>query len=64
LGFGHEYHVESGQQKHHVGAMAFDRERGLLYVFEPLADEDKSLVHVWRVGGRRLPCGIWPGRVK
>lgn len=45
------YHVESGQQKHHVGAMAFDRERGLLYVFEPLADEDKSLVHVWRVEG-------------
>ena len=45
------YHVESGQQKHHIGAMAFDRERGLLYVFEPLADEDKSLVHVWRVEG-------------
>ncbi len=45
------YHVESGQQKHHVGATAFDRERGLLYVFEPLADEDKSLVHVWRVEG-------------
>jgi hypothetical protein len=45
------YHVESGQQKHHVGATAFDRERGLLYVFEPLADEDKLLVHVWGVEG-------------
>ncbi len=43
------YHVESSQQWHHVGAASFDRERGLLYVFEPLADEDKSLVHVWRV---------------
>jgi hypothetical protein len=45
------YHVGSDQQKHHVGAMAFDREQGLLYVFEPLADEDKPLVHVWRVEG-------------
>ena len=33
----------------HLGAAAFDRERGLLYVLEPLADEDKSLVHVWRI---------------
>ncbi|MFQ5594766.1 MAG: hypothetical protein ACE5HA_11530, partial [Anaerolineae bacterium] len=43
------YHIESTQQKYHVGAASFDRERGLLYVFEPLADGDKSLVHVWRV---------------
>jgi hypothetical protein len=45
------YHIESTQQWHHVGAASFDRERGLLYVFEPLADGDKSLVHVWRVEG-------------
>jgi len=45
------YHIESGQQKDHVGAASFDRERGLLYVFEPFADGDKPLVHVWRVGG-------------
>jgi len=45
------YHVESSQQWHHVGAASFDRERGLLYVFEPLADGDKSLVHVWHVAG-------------
>jgi len=32
-----------------VGASAFDRTNGLLYVFEPLADEDKSIVHVWKV---------------
>ena len=31
----------------HLGAAAFDRERGLLYVLEPLADEERSLVHVW-----------------
>ena len=33
----------------HLGAAAFDRERGLLYVLEPLADEERSLVHVWKV---------------
>jgi hypothetical protein len=35
----------------HLGAAAFDRQRGLLYVLEPLADEDRSIVHVWRVEG-------------
>lgn len=43
------YHVESEQQWSHVGAADFDRERGLLYIFEPLADGEKSLIHVWRV---------------
>jgi hypothetical protein len=45
------YHIDSTQVLSHVGAASFDRERGLLYVFEPLADEDKSLVHAWRVEG-------------
>jgi hypothetical protein len=45
------YHIESSQQWYHVGAASFDRQRGLLYVFEPTADDDKSLVHVWRVEG-------------
>jgi hypothetical protein len=44
------FNVRSEQQKEHVGAVAFDRERGLLYVMEPLADEDRSIVHVWKVG--------------
>jgi hypothetical protein len=43
------FHITSEQQLHHLGAASFDRERGLLYVFEPLADDDKSLVHVWGV---------------
>ena len=34
---------------HHVGAAAFDRRRGLLYIIEPRGDEDTSLVHVWHV---------------
>ena len=44
------YHVTSSQEWHHVAAVGFDRERGLLYVFEPFGDGDKPLVHVWRVG--------------
>jgi len=32
-----------------VGAMAFDRENGLIYLVERLADEAKSVIHVWRV---------------
>ena len=46
---GYLYHVTSAQQKYHLGATAFDRERGLLYVLEVLADDAKPLVHVWRV---------------
>jgi beta-lactamase superfamily II metal-dependent hydrolase len=48
------YHIESAQQWHHVGAASFDRERGLLYVFEPLADGDKSLIHVWEVATEKV----------
>ncbi|MBL7163129.1 MAG: cellulase family glycosylhydrolase [Anaerolineales bacterium] len=32
-----------------IAAAAFDRANGLLYVIERLADEYKSVVHVWRV---------------
>jgi hypothetical protein len=45
------YHLEHEQQKSRVGAAAFDRERGLLYVLELFGDGDKPLVHVWRVSG-------------
>jgi hypothetical protein len=44
------YHITSTQQKYHLAAAAFDRARGLLYVLEPLTDEDRPLVHVWAVG--------------
>jgi len=36
-------------KKHNVGAACYDRARHLLYIIERLADEDRSLVHVWRV---------------
>jgi hypothetical protein len=45
------YHITSSQQWHHLGAVTFDRERGLLYISEPLADDDKPLIHVWKVEG-------------
>ncbi|MCP4359606.1 MAG: hypothetical protein GY796_16485 [Chloroflexi bacterium] len=43
------YHIESNQQWHHLGAAGFDRNNGVLYIFEPHGDGDKPLVHVWRV---------------
>lgn len=45
--------IESAQTNQRVGAAAFDRARGLLYVIEPLAygEEGRPLIHVWRVAG-------------
>jgi hypothetical protein len=38
-----------------LGAAAFDRERGLLYLVERMVaqDDDRSLIHVFRVAGRQ-----------
>jgi len=41
--------VGAQQRPNKIGAAAADSERGLLYVFEPRADGDKSVVHVWQV---------------
>lgn len=35
--------------QHRLGAAAFDPAGGLLYVVEPRGDEDKSLIHVWKL---------------
>ncbi|MCP5047875.1 MAG: hypothetical protein GY940_11935 [bacterium] len=43
------YHIRSSQQWYHLGAACFDRANGLFYVFEPLADGDKPIIHVWKV---------------
>jgi len=43
------FHITGDQQKYHLGAADFDADRGLLYVMEPLADDERSVVHVWRV---------------
>lgn len=45
------FNIQSSQQKHHLGAGGFDRERSLLYVFELFGDGEKPLVHVWKVEG-------------
>ncbi|MBN2468497.1 MAG: hypothetical protein JXD19_10140 [Deltaproteobacteria bacterium] len=42
------YDLEN-EKRYLVGAAAFDRTNGLLYVMERRADEEKSLVHVWKV---------------
>lgn len=43
------YGIGSHQQRRHVGAVSFDRERGYFYLLEFRGDGDKSLAHVWRV---------------
>lgn len=43
------YHISSTREKHHVSAVAFDRVHGLLYIFEPLVENDKPIVHVWKM---------------
>ena len=45
----HLFNLQSQRQLHHVGGVSYDRRRGLLYVMEFQGDEDKPLVHVWRV---------------
>ncbi len=45
------YHIDSSQQKHHTGALSYDRERNILYMFEPFVDEDRSIVHAWKILG-------------
>jgi hypothetical protein len=37
------------QRRNRIGAVAYDRNRGHLYVLELFADEAKPVVHVWRV---------------
>jgi hypothetical protein len=43
----HLFSIESAQQKYHVNSACFDAERGILYVFEGMADGYKPLIHVW-----------------
>jgi hypothetical protein len=43
------FNVTSSQQKTHLGAAAFDRARGYLYVMEYRGDGDKCLAHVWKI---------------
>ncbi len=37
------------QRRYRIGAVAYDRQNGLLYVLELYADGGKPVVHVWRV---------------
>jgi hypothetical protein len=45
-----EYTVGMGvQRRNRIGAAAYDRNSGLLYVLEQSAEEAKPVVHVWRI---------------
>ncbi len=57
----HLFSIESEQQKYHVNAACFDAERGILYVFEGMADGYKPLIHVWTLNFDLDPS---PDRVK
>jgi hypothetical protein len=41
--------ITEKQQKYHLGAACCDQTNGILYVFEPGADGDKPLIHVWKI---------------
>jgi hypothetical protein len=47
----HLFNHHSNQQKYLLGAVGFDRERGLLYVFELFGDGEMPLIHVWKIIG-------------
>jgi hypothetical protein len=53
------YHLTSTREKHHISAVAFDRPHGLLYIFEPFADGDKSIVHVWKLSDGNSNYLLW-----
>lgn len=43
------WHITKPWQKMHVGAVAFDRVRGILYLAEPFADGEQPIIHVFSV---------------
>ncbi len=43
------YTIKSDQQKHHLGAAAYDNINFLFYVVEFRGDGDKPLIHVWNI---------------
>jgi len=45
--------VKSKRQVSHVGAACFDPRGRFLYILEPRADEDKSIVHTWQIRPKR-----------
>jgi len=49
------YHFSRGKRQS-LGACAFDSEHGLLYVVERRADQEKSLIHVWRLNTVSTAC--------
>ena len=49
------FNISGTQQKRHLGAMAFDRDRGHLYITEFRGDGDACLIHVWHIENTSRP---------
>lgn len=45
------FNINSTQQKEHLSAIAYNRQDNYLYLFEYRADDDKPIVHVWKING-------------
>jgi hypothetical protein len=58
------WHIKSPVQKMHVGDVAFDRERGVLYLVEPFADGDQPIIHVFAIRGSAQAAGGTPAPVQ
>ncbi|MBM4240546.1 MAG: hypothetical protein FJ150_02570 [Euryarchaeota archaeon] len=43
------YNIKSPKQLDRIGAVAYDGERGYLYVLEPLVDNNQPIIHAWRI---------------
>lgn len=58
------YNGSGDQRKGRLGAVAFDRVHGLLYVLEQFADDYRPLVHVWKVRAQPNSLARPPVRVR
>jgi len=60
------YHITGDKQKRHLGAIAYNREQGFIYISEFQGDGDACLIHVWKIQNS-LPktdnIGIFRGKV-
>ncbi|OPY37415.1 MAG: hypothetical protein A4E35_01331 [Methanoregula sp. PtaU1.Bin051] len=57
------WHITGPVQKMHVGDVAFDDERGFLYIAEPFADGDQPIIHVFSVRATASATGVRTGQV-
>jgi len=47
----HLFHIDYPQTQRRTGGVTYDRERNMIYMFEPFGDGAAPVVHVWHVEG-------------